>query len=133
MIDLRGQELVGMHRFERFIAPCYLDEASGNEYWHSGKLFHMRTISRLGGFITALAEAAEEQQADIAIGPAYNFHDDRGIPLMDREPRLIRRTADLGLYYGVGHLAVPEAAKIETYSQQAMALDDLPHRLLNAV
>jgi len=116
--DLRELELA---RFEpyRFEIPVF--EFEDTEYWGTGKLYQFDGIVHLAKFMTYLAVENEREGADVAIGPHFEFDDNRGYPLI--KPVRVHEPLMTGIYYSVGDANQELYAKEALYDQRCNLWD----------
>lgn len=74
MKDFRGLEPAGFTCLGNFFGHYFVAEKDNLEYWHTGKLYRFEDKDVIIRFIRLLEEQNERDDADVAVGPAYNFY-----------------------------------------------------------
>ena len=124
MKDFRGIEPDGYVNLGGFNGPFYADLAQRAEYWHTGKLYRLGSEERINRFIEFLKVQNETDASDVAIGPAYEFADERGhnldVPIIDLE------LGHIGIYHAVGDPSESYETKKQVYRIHGNDWDGVP-------
>lgn len=124
MKDFRGLEPAGFTCLGNFFGHYFVAEKDNLEYWHTGKLYRFEDKDVIIRFIRLLEEQNERDDADVAVGPAYKFYDERGYDL--DLPTLDETLGHVGIYHLVGSAGDESAAKQEAYRVNGDAWDGVP-------